>query len=344
MSIPEQLRTIAEKAIESKRPQKVTPRQILSWYGYARRGSWITDVIRSHIKELGAWTFPSFAGAYIDSPIFIAELKQENGTKKSRENTKDDVATKEEDCSTSIESMHQISRLKAANTSPVRVSPNDTLSKAITLMQLDDFSQLPVMNSDREVKGMISWQSIGSKLADGQTCTEVRECMGEFQVVPDTESILRVINTLKEHDSVLVKGHDNTITGIVTAADISEQFQILAEPFLLLGDIETHVRHLIEKLNLPNDELKKLKNENDTQRKIENVGDLTFGEYMRALGREEYWTRLNLHFDRTTFAKRLDEIREIRNDVMHFDPDGIDENKLTKLRTFANFLEDLFQE
>jgi hypothetical protein len=43
----------------------------------------------------------------------------------------------------------------------------------------------------------------------------------------------------------LVQAPDRTICGIVTAADFSEQFRILAEPFVLIGEIENNIRKLI---------------------------------------------------------------------------------------------------
>ena len=46
-----------------------------------------------------------------------------------------------------------------------------------------------------------------------------------------------------------------------------------------------------------------------------------------------------LQIDRFTFVKDLvDEVRMIRNDVMHFDPEGIGEPEVTKIRKFAEFL------
>ena len=50
-------------------------------------------------------------------------------------------------------------------------------------------------------------------------------------------------------------------------------------------------------------------------------------------GRTRYYSRSQL--------KRLEKIREIRNDVMHFDPDGLEDEDLNTLREFAQFLKRL---
>ena len=59
------------------------------------------------------------------------------------------------------------------------------------------------------------------------------------------------------------------------------------------------------------------------------------------LGREELWNRLNLKLDRKEFVKQLDWVREKRNDVMHFDPDGVEPEDLKKLENIVGFFREL---
>src|SRR3546814_7704843 len=84
---------------------------------------------------------------------------------------------------------------------------------------------------------------------------------------------------------VLVRAHDKTISGIVTAADLSLQFRTLTEPFLLLSEIETHGRTIVGK-KFTAKELGDVQDPN-TPREINSVADLTFGEYVRLLRSEE---------------------------------------------------------
>ena len=42
--------------------------------------------------------------------------------------------------------------------------------------------------------------------------------------------------------------------------------------------------------------------------------------------------------DRGEFVKHLNDVREIRNDVMHFDPDDVAPEDLAKLRRFTRLL------
>jgi hypothetical protein len=137
---------------------------------------------------------------------------------------------------------------------------------------------------------------------------------------------------------VLVRGHDQKITGIVTASDLSLQFQQLAEPFLLLGEIENHVRRVISQRFTPS-ELESAKDPTDTKRIVTSVSDLTYGEYIKWLENPERWDKLNITVDRKTCLEKFESVRRIRNEVMHFDPDGIPEKDLMTLREFARFLQ-----
>ncbi len=62
---------------------------------------------------------------------------------------------------------------------------------------------------------------------------------------------------------------------------------------------------------------------------------------MRLLENPKRWDRLKLAVDRVLFCKDLDRVRRIRNDVVHFDPDGITTEDLDMLRDFTRFLKQL---
>jgi CBS domain-containing protein len=236
--------------------------------------------------------------------------------------------------------IYRISRLAASSRKPLCVSIETKLEEAITHMLTNDFSQLPVMTGGRDVKGIITWATIGSRLAMGKSCSVAREVMEQHHEIRSDASLISAISIIAEHQYVLVRGHDQKITGIVTASDLSLQFQQLAEPFLLLGEIESHLRQVISQRFTPT-ELKSAKDPIDTKREVISVADLTYGEYKRLLENPEQWDKLNITVDRKTCMEKLENVRRIRNDVMHFDPDGIPEKDLQAIREFARFLQRL---
>jgi CBS domain containing-hemolysin-like protein len=204
-------------------------------------------------------------------------------------------------------------------------------------MLMYDFSQLPVMQNERDVDGIISWRSIINAQIVNGTANIVRDCLiSEVSIVPYDAPLFNAVKIILEQEFVLVRSSDKKITGLVTVTDIGEQFIALAEPFLVLEQIENHIRGWLDGC-FTLDQLKATLDPSDTNREVEAISDLTFGEYVRLLEKPEHWQTLNLSLDRATFTKRLDEVRQIRNDVMHFDPDGISKTDLDTLRETSQF-------
>lgn len=220
------------------------------------------------------------------------------------------------------------------------VKPNSTLREAVTLMLTHDFSQLPVMQSERDVKGVVSWESIGRRLAAGDRDETVTKFMVPHHELSADISLFAAIGRIVEHDYVLIRDHQKKITGIVTTSDLSLQFHQLGEPFLLLGEIENHIRRLVGG-KFTQEELTANRDPADAGREVSSVSDLTFGEYVWLLQNPDNWERLDIFIDRGVFIGQLDKIRLIRNDVMHFDPDGLSPSDLETLRSFVLFLQRL---
>lgn len=323
----EKLENIQQQLSKGVAPPHETVRSLLLWFGASRRGWRVCSDIRATLKHYRLKTSPDFEYAYIDGLIsFVPDGAGEKGDAESGIAIADPT--------------YRIGRLEAANKSPVTVKPDATLPEAVTLMLTQDFSQLPVMTNDRDVKGIVSWKTIGSRLALEKKCGLVRECMEPAQEIGIEDSLFSAISIIAEHDYVLVRAQDKKISGIITASDFNIQFRKLAEPFLLVGEIENGVRQILHG-KFTKAELNAAKAPGDEEREIEGVADLTFGEYIRLVESEKRWKKLKLAIHRVEFVKRLDCVREIRNDVMHFDPDGLEDTDLEKLREFAQFLKRL---
>ncbi len=242
----------------------------------------------------------------------------------------------------------RLSLLKAANLEELKkeglsdglisVTRQTKLIEATTIMFRHGFSQLPILSGKREAVGIISWHSIGKALSLGKICDTVMDCKENVTVLKSSDPLFSAVKIILEKEVVLVKQLDNTISGIVTSTDIGEQFIALAEPFLIIEQIENHIRILLdEKFEL--EDLQKAVNPDDTERKIQTLSDLTFGEYIRVIQVPDNFKKLKINIDRVMFIKQLDDVRKIRNDVMHFDPDGVSEPDLELLRQTALFFQ-----
>ena len=140
-------------------PEQLTVREFLSWFGYARRGRNKVSRIRHVLAELDLWTVPDFEVTWVDARISI-ELDPE---------AVEGITASE----AQIDPTVRIGAIEAANRRPTVVSPNSPLSVATTLMQTNDFSQLPVMQNERDVNGIISWPHTGGAAAPwSSTCLQ----------------------------------------------------------------------------------------------------------------------------------------------------------------------------
>jgi predicted transcriptional regulator len=346
----DRLDEISRQLRKSQQITPVTTRDFLLWFDAQRRGYWVVKSIRRELKKAGLETRPDFESAYLDSPITFelakaAEKKRGEGEEvvsaeviTALENTK--VSQILSTLSAYADPTFRISKLGAANRAPTFIAPDAPVQQAVTVMLANDYSQMPVMTYEREVKGMISWTSIGTRLAVGRAGNHVRELMDGHHEIRAESSLFQAIPIIVEHQYVLIRGNGNKITGIVTASDLALQFQQLAEPFLLLGEIENHIRRILGD-SFSTEELTSVRDPQDSQRKITSVADLSFGEYIRLLENDGRWKKVKLSIDRAVFCAQLNKVREIRNDVMHFDPDGILPADLERLRDFAHFLQRL---
>lgn len=113
----------------------------------------------------------------------------------------------------------------------------------------------------------------------------------------------------------------------------------LAEPFLLVGEIEGYLRQFIQRGNFTPEELNEICGLEEAK-EISGVDDLTFGGYCRLLQNPESWNRINLRIDQQVFAEVLDSVRETRNNTMHFNLGDIGEDTKT-LRNVSRFLDRL---
>ena len=144
-------------------PEQVKAREFVGWFGYQKRVKRVVSQIRNKMEELDLRTVPDFEFAWIDKTISIEFTLEAGETAETSEELDDPTI--------------RIGTLEAANREPTKVKPDDPLKVATTLMHINDFSQLPVMTTRREVKGIISWKSIGTRRAQKHECNLVGDCM-----------------------------------------------------------------------------------------------------------------------------------------------------------------------
>ena len=351
----QKLREIAATLRAGNPVSYTTARDLLRWFGQQRRGKWVRSDIRRALRKAGLQTDPDFATAYLDGPMTFQLRKKR--TKKASRPAKgsggqpagtaaaQDTGTAAEDSppATSEEDdpVWRVRMLDAANREPVTVKRDEPVEKAMQLMISHDYSQLPVTQNLRDIDGMISWRSISlARLKGIQTkSTRVMAFTDKaYETVRADDELFRAFQKFVDHDAVLVVGNEGNITGIVTATDLSIMFREQSEAFLLLSEIENQLRRLITRGKFKAAELRAAKDIQDKKRSVGSVADLTFGECVRFLENPDNWKRLKTNLHRKTLREQLIAVRDIRNEVMHFSPDGLSKDQWLQLKGLRTLL------
>jgi hypothetical protein len=371
MEIPWKIQHAAERLKEGHRVNRITVRDFLRHFGAERRGATKVEEIQAILHSLDLQTEPDFVTAWIDEPIWlrlkgsvppkenatehVANLADEDFVLGSTPSAVEQAVEQSESAPYSAEASAQgessdqdtsdptfrIGRLPAANKTLVTVNENDDVRRAITLMLQYDFSQLAVMQGEREVKGVITWKSIGLRKAFGSQCDRVGDSQERATIVDSDRTLFDSIPLIVDNGYVLVRQQDRRISGIVTASDLSLQFQALSEPFLLLREIELHIRQII-KDKVTADDLSLLNQQSPPSRPLQDIEALTMGEYVRLFEHPQIWQKLNLSIDRVVVTKLLDDVRKVRNDVMHFDPDPMTPEDLAILKRAVRLMQEIY--
>ena len=313
-----------------------TVRTLLSWFGAQRRGVWVSERVRNALSGLRLRTVPDFEQVSID--VEVKFLGLEAATIQGSPVPTAAAAADPIPGSAVVvdDAVPRVGMLPSANSKPITTTRDESVARACSIMLTHDYSQLPVV-SGRSVVGMFSWKSLGEARAVGKTCEFVRECMStEPLILAPSKPLLEAVEQIAQREVALVVQH-NDLVGIVTTTDLSLQFHSTTRPFLLLGSIENQLRALLSELPLAT--LQSARSASPpAPRPLNSVHDMTFGEYVRLLQSESVWPQLAPALDRATIVALLDEVRGIRNDVMHFHPDPVGDVELKRLENALRLL------
>jgi predicted transcriptional regulator len=239
-----------------------------------------------------------------------------------------------------VDAIIRVSSIPSANRGVVSVLPTDPISKATTLMSFEGYSQLAIMQGQREVRGMITWESIAKRSMLTPEPTSVADCRIDAQVIDSDASLFDAFPTIEQFGYVLARSRDRTITGIVTSTDFAAELGQLSYGFMCLRTIEMLIRKKLHPV-LTSVDLANLE-EHSKARGESDPALLTFGENIRLLERDEIWNRLGLSIYKNEFLKRLSETRDVRNEVMHFGPDPLGTEQKKSLNQMEHFLRQIF--
>ncbi|MFP8941226.1 HPP family protein [Streptomyces fenghuangensis] len=344
--------TPSEEELRALGGRTLTVSGLLEVFGVRTRDDQTVLHITQALKDAGLTTDPDFASRRLREEFQVVLLQSASGTAPDSE-------AEEEDEGLPWGALPQqpftIGDIPAARRGVECIAPGAPLTRAMYLMQTKNYSQVPVLDGDSGLRGVVTWRSVAMLLATG------KDLDLDDAVEPDPPSaqtyqeFFSLLPTIREHGYVLVRENDGTVTGIVTAADITERFDDTARPFFLVGEIEYRLRRCLGP-KIPAEAVKAVQMREKTGR----ITDLMFGDYVKLLDGDQRnkhghrkeaacaaadrnWAALGWDkvVDRDEFVRQLDRVRGIRNKIAHFDPEPLPPGKTEELRQFVTLLRQL---
>jgi CBS domain-containing protein len=329
--IHERLRQARSRA-DDHAPERISVRALLSLWGATDRGDQVSQ-IEADLANHGLVTSPSFRAVTLDTVVALTTPLDETEATTAGPSAVEELPVTEDD-----EGGDDLNvRLTVGNLSPLlgvaHVGPNSTLEEAITKMLLNDYSQLAVLSGPRNLRGAVTWRSIAQAMH--QKSENFADAIDRrVEAVPYDRDLFDVLPMLQQREFVFVWDVDKTIAGIVTTADVAHRYGEMATPFFQVGELDQTLRWILSRA-VDVQTVKRLCNKT-----ITNFDELSIGDYKRVLENKEVWAKLGWPLDRHSFIERLEEIRLIRNRVMHFRSDPVPEDAVAKLGTFNRLLHD----
>ncbi|MEU2620842.1 CBS domain-containing protein [Streptomyces sp. NPDC007157] len=326
----------ARESAEAGRPLSLSVQELLAWWGATGRGL-VNDQIEAELANHSLITSPEFDKVPLTTTVHLVKAAEEevDDVPLTGSPATITVSAGASDEQESRETGLTVGTLPSALGGVISVKPTATFEEVITLMMLHDFSQLPVLAGPHNLRGSVSWKSI-ARARHADPGAHLSQAIVDARDVRYDHDLIDVLPTLAEHDFILVRDQRNAIAGIVTAADVAQAYGDLAGHFLLIGEMDRRLRQVIAgAFTLP--EVTKLCDAEGER--ITSFGDMTVGDYQRVLENPELWEQLGWPLDRKVFIARLEEIRKIRNNVMHFNSsDPLPKADVDKIRNLNKLL------
>ena len=303
---------------------QMTKHELYRKLGYGRRTQRTIGDVNAFLNENDLLTTPADHGHGCDKE-FIKIMPKPLAT-----------------CAPNPHPVKTVGILPSASKSPISVLQTDQLSRAITYMQKNNFSQLPVEDGHKKLLGYISWRTILMAHMHGTTSSIVSDYMEkDCPIVSNSQLLLDAFNIVSERDFAIVLNDSKLVCGIVTLDDISDQCLLWTRAYILLLDIESQIRLILNERILK-EKMQEVCIDKDAKHKPETLDELCIGDYVAIFANDDNWQRLKLqNVDKTIFLSSLNKIREIRNKVMHFRDSGICDEEETELVNFVNYLNEI---
>jgi len=223
--------------------------------------------------------------------------------------------------------------LLSGHAEPLCVKQDVTIQKALGSMLDQNYSQLPVVDHDNKLTGIISKEIITNKLlflkgASYLLDLTVDHCMvPAITRYPDVPLDDDVLADFQDNECIIITDANKLVIGILTNYDIMQFFRMEATEQLIVRDIELTLRDYIEAI-IPSEREREMaiaqiretiNPDNGHKYSLPPYKEMTLGQYLIFIKHSSQWSKFEHYFGpMTIFEDQMKNILKIRNTLMHF--------------------------
>ncbi|MBY8341621.1 CBS domain-containing protein [Streptomyces spinosirectus] len=339
-----------ERDVTSLKGRTVSVQEILDLFQVRVRDHRTVHQISQALTDAGLTTLPDFAVCGLRSTVDVVPLTAVPAQRTPAEPEGEADEADEALPSHALPQRLLLGDMPSARRGLVSVGPGTPLSQTTFLMRTKGLSQVPVTTGMAQVHGVVTWGSVAKMYEAGKQATLDNAMEKDSLPVHDArQEFFAALPVIREHGYLLVRGDDGCLSGIITAADVTERFEGAARPFFIVGEIESLLRRCLGAA-LDTETVKAVQTNKKPEHRSGQVSDLMFGDYLRLLDGDQTKTSLAERADanwqalkwpnmpREQFIGRLKRVKDIRNRIAHFDEKPLPQELLDELTTFATVL------
>lgn len=250
----------------------------------------------------------------------------------SEQNSQKQQADKNNAPASLVVSFHRAKSLIPSDQELITIPPEMRVAEALKLMQKNRYSQLPVV-AGQAVLGIFSYRSFSAKVLAKQKSSKeslgelpVEDFLEDFEYAHANDDWSQVLRYLDQDDACFV-GHRNGLEGLVTTMDMLSYFRVIANPFILIAEIELSLRQIIQTCiadeHLPEALEKSLRTAYPKDKIPTDLNEMTFDNYVQIISNNDNWPYFKDMFGyqertRKQTNQKLRQLGEWRNMIFHF--------------------------
>jgi len=211
----------------------------------------------------------------------------------------------------------------------VCIHKSDLVMEALDIMIQNDFTQLPVVDDDGNLMGLITENSIIETyrmIGESESILElpVEHCQTKALTIEPEQDIFDALELLKTVYAIVVVDGPKPI-GILTDYDTTNFFRNYSEGLILVQDVEVTLRQYIESIFPEKEQMDAAlyrafdADRRDPSRPGREYEELSFWNHVQLITQEDNWPKFEPYLGPlTVFRNFMEPVREVRNQLAHF--------------------------